>query len=314
MDDRATRESTADPASLGLLVMGFCVFNLLIPRWALHSNAIAWLTIPFIGVTLAQFGLAAAWGVFAPRCLLLRLTSSLALGAGLSVQFLVGLPSARSPNGEDALRVLMLLPLLLLAVQTPLWILKFVSGARISPGKETAGKEEETARQMRQFSLQEILTATAWVAVALGSAQMALRWGGNMPFALDGGWSSLAVTCGVLALWSTLVLLPCIWGLLIARDPWAGTGAMLAYQLVLTLMVAPVLLALVSYSEPVGLMFLAMFVLPLFQLGCVGTLLGCLVVVRRGGYSWHRPSDATRDEHTVDSAPLDPLSKDDATP
>jgi len=147
-----------------------------------------------------------------------------------------------------------------------------------------------------------------------------------MPFGTDDWWS-LARACGVLALWSTLVVLPCTWAMLIARDPWAGTGIVLVYQFLLTLIVVPVVSVLAGGGINADYIGMGMFLLLLLQAGCVGALLGSLAVVRRAGYYWHRPGtlpasaplarrllsgEARRDPQTDDDEPKDADDADDA--
>jgi len=158
----------------------------------------------FAGVVGAEFALAAAWGVFAPQPLPNRLLSTMLLAIGFGVTLLMGIllaswPSMTSVDG-DVFAAALMLPLCLLAVQCPLCALKLLRGVAISAGDV---EPETSPHGSRQFGLSEMLTVTAWVALAFGLAQLAVQLAS--PFAPSFGWPQIGLACGVSGLWGLLV-------------------------------------------------------------------------------------------------------------
>ncbi len=285
MEHRSIRPPAVNPTPPLVLILGFWVCDLFFRAIAGSHDTPYWIGLPCIGAVIAQLGLVAAWGVFAPQRLPLRLMISVLLALSLALALVAGMWASTdlsSSFDSEAFFMLLALPLWLLAVQAPLWVLKFARGARISSG-------DTSSSGARQFGLQELLTLTALVAVALGLAQVVVQsdsYGGRGP----ADWSPIVWACGYLALWSGLVVLPCIWGVLLTRNPLTGTAIVGGYQIVLVLVAATVVIATSRMASIVGFWEIS-WGLFLFQIGSVGTILVSLGIVRGSGYRWHRDGD-----------------------
>jgi hypothetical protein len=129
----------------------------------------------WMGIATGQFGLVAMWGVLAPQKLLHRLGVSLLLGAILATSFGLGLVAASAGHGPPSpgeipalFGFLLLLPLIVASVQVPLWVAKLFWGWQVAHVREVG-----SLSRAKQFSIAQMLTATALIAVLLALNQPA---------------------------------------------------------------------------------------------------------------------------------------------
>ena len=142
---------------LGLFVCGFAISNFLTPpimNSAGPSNAM--LMVPLMGLLIgfmaSQCGLLAVWGVLGPFRAPARLAITLTIGVFLMASFGVGAAVLDPPGyylGEMTCSLLFL-PLVLLAVQLPLWVFRLATGGRITHVGTHAG---QSMTPQRQFGL-----------------------------------------------------------------------------------------------------------------------------------------------------------------
>lgn len=231
-----------------------------------------------IGGLAGQFSLLAAWAVVGPGNLWVRWPMTLLAAAGLLSAVLVGVVMIGAGGDVSALTVgLSLLPIVFMIVQTPVWILKWVTGCRmvVDPGDGSL-----PARGSRQFGIGDMLIATTVVAVILGLARMGISAMGP-----PDGQFHLSVVVGIgvyssiAAVWNGFVTLPSLYAALVAREVKRGAVVMMVYTILVTGVLA--LLAAPAVLGPPNV------VLPFFVFlngGAVCVVFGSLLIVRASGY------------------------------
>jgi hypothetical protein len=166
----------------------------------------ALLVFAIFGAILAQAGLLAIWGVFGCQSVLRRLLFGVAVAGILFFAFALGAANSTQFSHsrfwqEEVGKVLAVAPLILLSIQSPLWLAKIWFGWRI----ERADSVDNSPR--RQFRIADMLILTALVAGSLGLAKWALgsQFGnGLMP------WIPLAIAVGSSAAASLIFILAAI--------------------------------------------------------------------------------------------------------
>jgi hypothetical protein len=235
-----------------------------------------------LGMVAGEAGLLAVWGVFGPQRVLVRWPVNLLVTAVLWGVFLLGMASVGPVEAEIA-RGTLTLPLILLAVQFPLWILKLATGWRIV----LAGTQAPASpAQSRQFRLQHVLGATAVVAAAFGLASLGLPHAdGPRPSAGTSLWLGLMLACLILCIVSAFSILPCLWAAFVARSKVAGAVAIAVYVVLMSALTVTVISAVGGPGPPGE--GIRLFV-PLFA-GLALEMLGGLHVARSCGYVLLRP-------------------------
>jgi hypothetical protein len=248
------------------------------------------------GAVCGQFSLLCLWAVFGAERLLARWALSLLAATLLYGFFLLGLLGVDvvfgSPDADIMPFVVgaLMLPLLFLGGQVPLWILRMATGWRIVvDGTQDAG----SARQARQFGLQHIFGATAAVAVALGLAGLGLPLlvlddPNPTPDDLfpDPSVLYLGLMFGGL-IYGVCWILPCLWAGFIARNKAASTAIIGVYAVVTSLLIGIVtFIPSGGGFDGAGLAFLAVC---LFHGSLAAVVLGSLHLLRSGGYVLLRP-------------------------
>jgi hypothetical protein len=193
----------------------------------------------------------------------------------------MGMVNAR--DAAEVARGTLMLPLILLAVQFPLWILKMATGWQIV----LAGTPDPASpAQLRQFRLQHILGATTVVAASFGLAGVGLpHLEGPRANADTSLWLGLMLACLIFCVFSALSTLPCLWAAFVARNKAAGGAAIAIYAMLMSVLAATVI-SLMGVPSPHG-QAIRIF-LPLFG-GLAFVLLGCLHAARWCGYVLLRP-------------------------
>lgn len=258
--------------------------------------------IPMLpGAIAAQPGLLAIWAVLGPQRLLVRWSLSLLVAALLWCVLLWGMIVADLSGGElrNFARGTLMLPLIFLAVQLPLWILRLATGWHLVVGQTSDGP---SSVQSRQFGLQHILGATTVIAVALGLARLGLPElgmadGGGDPYA----WLSLMFACLMCGVWSAFSTVPCLWAALIARNKAASALIIAVYTVLMSLLVVAVMAVIEGGFVPFGE---AAWIVCRVHGGLVLMLLGGLHVARLSGYALRRPGRMRPPPVPAGSSPL----------
>lgn len=230
------------------------------------------------GLIAGQFGLFVVWAVLGPQRPLARFVSALLAVVSFSFLFFLGTGAiATGRELRELFRFLLALPLLFLAAQLPLWILKMALGCRIV-FRQT--EDSVDCSPSRQFGLQHMLGATTVVAIALGLARVAMTDlgppGGRTVAEM---WFPLMMACLMVGLWSAFSTLPCLWAVWMVRETVVSLGAVAIYTVVMTTVVLAVINAITDRSAPgevvVGMMC--------FHGALMLVLLGGLFAVRACG-------------------------------
>jgi len=308
-------------AALGsVLLIGFTLVNLFTPPIlsALNRHRNAYLAVLLIGVALAQIPALAFWAVLAPQRLVVRFFGALAVAALLWGVFGVGIgiTDRASPHEvREWFAALLVLPVMAIAVEGPIWIMKWISGCRMIrwPRDRVAQQEAvasflEEAAARRQFSIAQILALTAFVAVALGMTSSFAQIIGGPAAEVGAGVAILSL---VLFVVSAVTVVPCIRGVLMARHP-------LTRVLVPTIVATIVWMALTAFFHLVLRGFggpaydFELFALPFLMIfPPVGIFFAILQAVRRCGYEvmWLRRAKQLASQHvdtaTDDETPVD---------
>jgi hypothetical protein len=254
---------------LAALLIGFAVLDFLaIPMVELSGwKSLKGLPVGLVG---GQLGLLAIWAVLGPQRWIVRLPLTFALALLLLLLLVSGMIFTEEADFvAGATRAVLVAPLVLLAVQSPLWILRMTLGCRIL---HAATETDMSSKLSRQFGLSHLLGAMAVIAIALGLASVGMQDRAT--------WAGMPVNCLLLATWSALSTLPCLWAALVARNKRFSTSAIVAYVLVATLLVLLVPSALGGRAPPlgVGLTVLLICATP------VGLMLALLRLARTRGF------------------------------
>jgi hypothetical protein len=270
------------PAVGGWVVLtvaaGLANFFFPILAWAFESEYLFALTTGIAASELALLGVAGALG---PGRHIARLPLTLAIAALLLFLLMSGLVAADGgPLSPREARqwgaFFLVLPAALLAVQSPLWIVRAATGYRMGTGLEHDGNRRAAKVQ---FGVRQIMLATALIAVALAMARGAVVWWSPPGGDVGENWTGVAVACGVLALASLLVTVPCVLVVLTRqRGIWAA--AIFLYIAGVATVEVAVMAALAGSGLPPDVIAL----LTLFCVTTFGGVLSGLGVLRRDGY------------------------------
>ena len=241
------------------------------------------LVFTWLGTVGAQGGLHAVWCVLAPVGFIKRLAVGVGTGLILFVSFVLGFVVSERAHlpadyWETVVTGLLCLPLMAVAIQSPLWLARVCGGWRIL-------HRADLSRQSgaRTFGIRDILVATAVVALALSAARLAVP---DSVSSDDEFLLPLAIAVLAAAGISMLTTLPVVVATLRTRRMWLVLPAALLLDVVIAIGFGVIMSAIEGYPTPwevsVGLVFLA------------GSLFACLagvlLVVRGFGFrlSWGR--------------------------
>jgi hypothetical protein len=161
-----------------------------------------------VGCVLAQGNLLAAWLAWGDVPFLRRLWTHWIIAIGLYLVWLVGMGLAvgDDPDTPDvAATVALGVPLISLAAQLPLWLVRYLLGWRLV--RETA---EAVPPSEPPLSIRDLMLATLVVAAALALARLAPLFDNAQEL-----WRALGVGCMVACIISSIALLPA--GVLLLR-------------------------------------------------------------------------------------------------
>jgi hypothetical protein len=186
--------------------------------------------LPF---ALAQVICLSFWIVFAPFGGLARWLQSLVGAVALFASSLLGdaVVSGNSVSMRNALSAGLEIPLFLLIVSLPLWLLRVVGGFRLSAAKQP--REPETASS-RQFSIADLLAVMFVVAASLGLARAAVSIDTESFAVVDESrvtWELWNIMSGasLTSIWIVLIAIPCAWTALVAKRRLRATVLLAVY-------------------------------------------------------------------------------------
>jgi hypothetical protein len=266
----------------GLFSALFGFYNFLAPAIAKEAESEVVVGLLF-GPVAAQLGLLSIWATLGPRPWRVRLPTTLIMGMGLYGALLVGMMASWEPPTHavrEMVQSLLFVPLVFLAAQLPLWILRFAIGCRIVLDD---ADEADRPTESRQFGVQHLLVATALVAIALGLASTALASEIERRGAAS-AWIELVISCVVCSLWSAFTTLPCLWAAFTTRDKGPAAVAMGGYTLIMALFVIGVI-GTITHMPDSGEVVAAFVFL---NGALVAVMLGVLHVARACGYVFVR--------------------------
>lgn len=260
------------------------VFNFLAPAMAIELGNAAgdytYAVMAMIGAIAGEVLLLAIWAVLGPSPFWRRWLGALVALAGLYTALLAGI--ATDHVFREDLYVysanVLLLPLLFLCAQVPLWFLRLGLGRGLRH-EEAVGDAHGGGAQ---FRTRDLLTALALTAVALGLARLTVmlhevngREGGAAAL-----WVNVASTCALLAAWGALVSTPSVWAAFWVRRRGAASLAVASVVLVVAGASAAVL-RLVQLGSLADILM----TLVTFHAGLLAVTLGGCQVIRGWGYS-----------------------------
>ncbi len=293
MKDPHPPRQHVEPLPIRLIVAAVVAFDLLATSVvnATQSDVLSGLVL---GTVAGQFGLLAVWAVLSPQPWTVRVPGSFVAVVALYVVLAAGatLTAPHDAFSAEMVQIGLLLPLAFLAAQVPLWLVKIAIGARID---RAATGEPRPHPEARQFRLQDLLGATAVVAVVFGLASLGLRDPTAQRSGLE-AWQMLLIACLLLTVWSAFSTLPCLWAGFVARDKPTGALAMLIYTAVMTFVV----LTYLNHLTPGAATGRETVILFALHGGLVGSMLGMFYALRSWGYvlMWTRrrkPAQASAD-------------------
>lgn len=279
--------SSSTPWPLAICMLLFALTNFAampLTEIIFANNTLAQVAISgYIGVIVTQLAFHAVWCVLAPFGLGHRFVSGALLAMGLLGAWFLGFLLWHEMTGLrfrewDALGTIFLsIPLLAVAVQTPLWAAKFWFGWRIvTPVRRS---NDATGRP---FGIRDLLIGMALGACVLSAAQLAAPPNTSTEDFLV----PLVIAAVVLAIVSLLTTIPAIVAILRSRRIAPAVGVLLLYGFALAV---GVIETFVAIAETDTLMMRLGFgtLLGVYFL----TLTGCMLAFRAAGWRlrWGKP-------------------------
>ncbi len=163
------------------------------------------------GPMFAQFGVLPAWLVLADRPYWLRLVLTWAVAILAFATGVLGNAYANWSPGQrfrinderELMTILLVLPTISLAVESPLWLLRRLFGWRIT--RQTNGPTKT-----RKLAIRDIMLATALVAAALALARVAMQLQ-RSPGDTSSFWAMLGIAVAIGVGASAILLPPVVW-------------------------------------------------------------------------------------------------------
>ncbi len=191
-----------------------------------------------LGLMAGQFVMLSIWAVLGPQPVLVRWLLMLLTGMGLLLIFSLGAFVIDSLSTEAAIIIepFCWLPLVFLAIQSPLWISKLLTGCRIV---DVLAEDALQSEGSRQFDLRQMFVVTAAIAVILTVARLSFYVDPSLYQGAETQmWLPLLTDCLVCAVWSAFVAIPCLGAVFVARNPMVGLIGVIVYAGMLTCLVA----------------------------------------------------------------------------
>lgn len=237
-----------------------------------------WAFAIVVGAFLAQFAILPAWLAWGTRPYWQRMLIHWCSAALLSAALVLGLVCTEfgstrlrlSRIVEDIAPVILMLPLISLGVETPLWFARLVFGWRlVRPGSLLAVP--------KKLAIRDFLAGMSVVGIALGAARLAMSVGSATDFDF---WLPWAIAVAVAAVASALTLPLMAWALLRLEDVRGGAAVVAVYGLAVYCLLAIILAILVGRANslrPFGALFLC-------QASFTGVIAASFSLARRAGY------------------------------
>lgn len=184
------------------------------------------------GAISAELALTATWAVLGPGRACRRFLAACLATAGLALVLLVLFVATLQygPDAADILSMLLFLPLVFLAAQVPLWLLRFIRGYQLV---DLHQPRDDGPVAARQFGLAHLFGATTVLAVAFGLVNCGIQL-----LVADASqvWISLLVTCGFVMAYVVLTTLPSLWVVFgVWKERGVATFLLIFYSLALGL-------------------------------------------------------------------------------
>ena len=263
------------PFPLAYLFGGFGAIDLVAPMVLEAGRPPGLVTIGvFSGLVAAQLGLLSIWAVLGPHRFRYQYPATLFLTLALAFLILMAFIAVEGwdPSTGEPLNAILCLPLVSLAAQLPLWILRIGAGYRIVRiGAETDASPSRSS----QFRIRDLLVATALLAAALGLARCGLP--GREGASAD-ELAGLMLICLFCAVYSTCSTFPCLWAAFVAPHKAAGAYVLTGYVVAMTFFVVVMTGVLPEFA----VMFF------IFHGVLAAVMLGVLHLARARGYVLHR--------------------------
>jgi hypothetical protein len=271
-------------APIGGWIAACAVVDLITPA-VMDGSTEPELPMLFAGAVGGQLGVLAILAVLGPGRWLVRWPISILVTMGFWCVLLMGMALAdlHGPAIHEIFAATLMLPFVFLAVQLPLWVLRFVTGWCLVLGR---GQDTASPAQRRQFGVQHMLGATTLLAAAMGLAGLGMSVGDGLNTRADpSAWMALLLACLFFVLWSAFSTVPCLWAAFVARNRAAGVVLIAIYALLMSLLPAAIISAL-SRFQPITD---AVRIFVPFHGGLAFALLGSLLAARACGCVLLRP-------------------------
>jgi hypothetical protein len=232
-----------------------------------------WLVAIAIGACIAQVTLIAAWAVFAPGNLVVRLPWSLLLG--LMMWYVLSISHIRTVSWhyqEGAIAQLGINLLLgVSSLQLPLWIAKRAFRYRMLAPDEIAAP---TATERFQFEIKHLLIGTLFLALALAPLRIVIPNTFLLHIAFE---REMFFLIGASIVANLLATLPCLWGGFVSTHKLVPLGVgWLLYALLVTGLEVGALCAVVRYPPPeLGRVFAIVYLVNVTQGAVVFGVMRC---------------------------------------
>ncbi len=281
------------PRPMVLFVVIFAVMDLFLPAMLSGLESVVVGTF-FTGLVVGQFALLSIWAVLAPQPVLVRWPLTLLTAMGLLLILLLGMFAVNGPPMDGTAFLLILpfcwLPLVFLAAQSPLWVLRLVTGCRIV---DAMAEDKLPPEESRQFDLRHMFAATALIAILLTLVRLSFYLTPALYREPETEmWLPLLIACLVCGVWSAFTTIPCLGAVFVVRNPTAGLVGVIVYAGLMTvlLVAGSSLISGPTASEAFTLLFG-------LNAGLATVLLGSLHLLRAVGYRllWVRRKSAVVD-------------------
>jgi hypothetical protein len=284
--------TTLHPGSIAAVVVGFAMANLFVPILFGNGPGVWPLVAVFFGIVAAESGLLAFWAVLGPHRLLVRFLSALATEALLLLMLAFGIGVIDGHLPPDVFGAFLLLPLVSLGPQAPIWVFKWIVGCRTASSADGGDRAADApGLSARQFGLIDILGATTFFAIALG---LASSWVKLQSHAAPPGWeprfwTGMLIVLATLAVWSLFTTLPCVWVAFFTRYGGLNALQLLVCVGVLWTIWIMSVTVIAGGAQPFGLVIGASLLLFSSQMAA---MYGCMRLIRACGYEMIRPTRA----------------------
>lgn len=270
---------------LGIAVIGFGLVNLLFVPMMVSlrgpDHGAIFLATLVAGPLVAQFGILPAWLVWGERPFWSRLAIHWSLAVGLSLAWLCGIMMGMAADGpigppefvfRDLAMMFLCLPAFSLGIEAPLWFLRFFFGWRI-------GRQGAPPDATRPLAIRDFLWGMAVISAALAT----VRGAGALDYSPSDAqiWIGIAISAGLAALASLIVMPLFAWCLLGTKDVGNGVAVIVVFTILAGCVMVAIIASMMPGPPPSGEPFVALFV---FLASASASIAGALALARGAGY------------------------------